>query len=94
MVFECKITNNLTIKKVEMDFSWAFIHSTCLAFNKYNILNYLESCWEFAINNKNFSAATTVLHICSAHIMHRISYNLEKKFKIDKGSLCMYLAIW
>ena len=27
---------------------------------------------------------TTVLHICSAHIMHRISYNLEKKFEIDR----------
>ena len=27
---------------------------------------------------------TTVLHLCSAHIMHRISYNLGRKFKIEK----------
>ena len=76
--------NSLTIKKVEIDFSWALIPSTCLAFNKHNILNYLDYCWECIAKNKNLFATTTVLHICSAQIMHRISYNLEKKFKIDK----------
>ena len=35
-----KLFNNtdLKVKKVEIDFSWALIHSTCLAFNKFTIL--------------------------------------------------------
>ena len=48
-----------------------------------SILNYLQYCWEFIANNEN-SRAITVLHLCSAHIMHRISYNFNKKFKLEK----------
>ena len=86
MVFECKLftTMELKIKKVEIDFSWAMIHSTCLAFNKFSIFNYLQYCWEFIANNENIGVIT-VLHLCSAHIMHRISYNLNKKFKLEKA---------
>ena len=76
--------NELKINKVEIDFSWACIHSTCLAFNKFTILSYLQNCREFIYDNGKIDVSTTVLHLCSAHIMHRISYNLEKKFKIDK----------
>ena len=75
---------DLKVKKVEIDFSWALIHSTCLAFNKFTILSYLQNCWEYIHNNKNLIESTTVLHLCSAHIMHRISYNLGKKFLIEK----------
>ena len=28
-------------------------------------------------------SVTTVLHLCSAHVMHKISYNIDKKFKVD-----------
>ena len=77
-------TMELKIKKVEIDFSWAVMHSTCLAFNKFSILNYLQYCWEFIANNE-ILGAITVLHLCSAHIMHRISYNLNKKFKLEKA---------
>ena len=53
------------------------MHSTCLVFNKISILNYLQYSWEFIANNENLGAIT-VLHLCSAHIMHRISYNLKR----------------
>ena len=74
----------LKIKKVEIDFSWAMMHSKCLAFNKFSILNYLQYCWEFIANNKNLGVIT-VLHHFSAHIMHRISHNFNKKFKLEKA---------
>ena len=77
------INRDLQINKVEMDYSWAMIHSTCSAFNKFTILNYLQNCWRFVNNGEDLNV-TTVLHLCSAHVMHRISYNLDKKFKIDK----------
>ena len=35
------------MKKVEIGFSWAMIHSACFAFNKFYIINYLKYCWEF-----------------------------------------------
>ena len=60
------------------------MHSTCIAFNKFSILNYLQYCWEFIAKNENLDAIT-VLHLCSAHIMHSISYNLNKKFKLEKA---------
>ena len=60
------------------------MHSTCLAFNKFNVLIYLQYCWEFIACNENLRVPT-VLHLCTAHIMHRNSYNLNKKFNLEKS---------
>ena len=46
------INRDIKIDKIEMDYSWAMIHSTCLAFNKFTVFNYLESCWEIMTNNR------------------------------------------
>ena len=74
----------VVISRVEMDYSWAMIHSTCIAFNKMNILGYLESCWRIVNMKVRVLGSLTVVHLCSAHIMHRLSHNLMKKFRIDK----------
>ena len=68
-----------------MDHSWAIMHNTCLAFNRPSISLYLTQCWEI-VNNKTTikSDIPTVLHLCSVHLMHRISYRLEKINKLDK----------
>ncbi|KAI6655862.1 hypothetical protein LOD99_1596 [Oopsacas minuta] len=74
------------ITRVEIDYSWALIHSTCIAFNKISILGYLESCWR-NVNSDERSVDVdvfTVIHLCSAHVMHKLSQNLSKTFKIDK----------
>ena len=46
-----KLFNNtdLKVKEVVIDFSWALIHITCLAFNKFTILSYLQNCWNPSI---------------------------------------------
>ena len=36
----------LNITQVEMDYSWAMMHSSCIAFNKINITSYLDKCWK------------------------------------------------
>ena len=86
-VLTCKaiLHKGLKIDQIEMDYSWAIMHSTCLAFNKLSIAIYLCKCWEI-VNDKTSTKLTipTVLHHCSAHIMHQISYKLDKKNKIDK----------
>ena len=61
------------------------IHSACITFNKSNILGYLESCWKVVSTNVKVMNSLTVIHLCSAHIMHRLSHNLDKKFKIQKS---------
>ncbi|KAI6648569.1 hypothetical protein LOD99_8049 [Oopsacas minuta] len=74
------------ITRVEIDYSWALIHSTCIAFNKINILGYLESYWR-NVNSDERSVDVdvfTVIHLCSAYVMHKLSQNLSKTFKIDK----------
>ena len=55
------------------------IHSACISFNKINIISYLDNCWELINNVKPEFSFSTVLHLCSAHIMYRISYNIDKR---------------
>ena len=52
-VLTCKavLHKDLKIGHIEMDHSWAIMHSTCLAFNRLSISLYLTQCWEI-VNNK------------------------------------------
>ena len=47
------INNDLKINKFEIDFVWAFINRTCLAFNKFSISSYLQICWELYMIMEN-----------------------------------------
>ena len=80
--------------RIEIDYSWAMIHSTCIAINKSNILGYLESCWKVVSTNVKVMNSLTVINLCSAHIMHRLSHNLDKKFKIQKSLKHLILHVF
>ncbi|KAI6651821.1 hypothetical protein LOD99_4700 [Oopsacas minuta] len=86
-VLTCKavLHKDLKIEHIEMDHSWAIMHSTCLAFNRLSMSLYLAQCWEI-VNNKTTTKSDipTVLHLCSAHILHRISCRLDRINKLDK----------
>ena len=86
MVFNSKIVlhKELFINRVEIDYSWALIHSTCIVFNKMNILGYLESSWKIVNTDGGSLGTLSVIHLCSAHIMHRMSHNLTKHIKLIK----------
>ena len=89
---KCILTSKLilhrdvNIDQVEMDYSWQLMHGTCLAFNKQSTSIYLSKCWEI-VNCKTNAKLNlpTVLHLSSAQIMHSISCNLNKNYKIAKG---------
>ena len=68
------------------------MNSTSLAFDKLSIALYLCKCREI-VNDKTSTKLTIpiVLHLCSAHIKHQISYKLDKKYKIDKKVKCLVL---
>jgi hypothetical protein len=55
---------------VEVDFSWALIHSILLAFNNTDIVKYLQVCWQMRSTCHEFE--DTVIHLCAAHFIHMI----------------------
>ena len=70
---------------IEIDFSWAMLHGVCRSFNQVNLEEYLTSCWELnATNNFPMIRSRTVIHLCSAHIIRRFSYQLDHGMKPPK----------
>ena len=74
----------LNIWQIEIDFSWALIHSVCNAFLKSDLDTYLDKCWNAVKHpEERVIDLKVILHLCSVHLIHGISFNLNKKFKID-----------
>ena len=74
------------IKHIEIDQSWALLHSTCQAFNKTSLLGYLENSWKI-LNSKDEFSITTTIHFCSAHVIHRFRVNLKEISMPSKSTL-------
>ncbi|KAK6165103.1 hypothetical protein SNE40_023662 [Patella caerulea] len=62
--------------RIEIDFSWPFIHS---AWNNETLEDYLCKAYNCIINEEIWDSKTKI-HICSAHILHKLSSNV--------GNLC------
>lgn len=80
-----KLTSH-KIHQIETDYSWALIQGVLLAFNKQGVLSYLDTVYNVikqGYTTKQLKA-TTVLHLCSAHILKAISVSFTNKVK-DKG---------
>ena len=81
-----KVTNKLIMPNlIEVDYSWAMLHSVCYSFFKETLENYLNTCWQYI---QTLSSSThspkTIIHICKAHVMNRFSYKLGHNFQLDK----------
>ena len=74
------LINETTFTHVEVDFSWPRLHSVFDCFNAQTLDMYFNACWERlypdAISTYRIK---TVLHICSAHIIHRFNYKIDRK---------------
>ncbi|KAI6648693.1 hypothetical protein LOD99_7919 [Oopsacas minuta] len=84
---------NINIGQVEIDFSWALIHSVCNAFLKCDIDTYLDKCWNRVDTNSANQELELklILHLCSAHIMHGIGFHINRKFKLKKEVRKLFL---
>ena len=83
----------INIGQVEIDFSWALIHSVCNVFLKCDIDIYLDLCWN---KLKYHSTAEdpdikTIIHLCSAHLLHEIGFYINKKYKLKKDMKKLFL---
>jgi len=76
----------IKISQVETDYSWALMQGVLLAFNKQDILGYLEMLCKAIQGSftKKELRAITVLHLCSAHILKAVSVSFSRKTS-DKG---------
>ena len=70
-VLTCKVVlhKDMRIDQIEMDYSWAIMHSTCLAFNKLSIALYLTKCWEIINNKTSIKSTITTVYISVRHIL-------------------------
>ncbi|XP_052216774.1 uncharacterized protein LOC127834780 isoform X2 [Dreissena polymorpha] len=73
-------------KIVEVDFSWALIHSVCQTFNRFSTNIYMEKVWEGS------HTPMCTVHICSAHLLHAAKTFVKTKPKYLKPLLMGSLA--
>ena len=68
------------IQKIEVDFSWAFLHAAVEAFNKTDLKTYLQMSFEVATKAKKMSAFSffTVKNLCSSHIIKAVCNIISK----------------
>ena len=75
-----QLNKQTTVSHWEVDFSWPMLHSVCRSFNIQTFDMYLKDCWEKISQDEiGIHPINTEIHICSAHIMHRFSYKIERK---------------
>lgn len=82
LLFKAAIGPRYKPIRVEVDFSWAIIHSTLMAFNNMNIHDYLVECHEICMEKKE--CHFTVLHVCCVHILRAVRVTAKEKVK-DAG---------
>ena len=81
----CKVIGkDLQPDKIEIDFSWAMIHASMLSFNKTEVLSYLQESWKVTTGER--FKFKTIIHLCSAHIMHMIMRKVNSSFKNKQTS--------
>ena len=74
----------INIGQIELDYSWALIHSVCNVFLKCDIDSYLDICWnKLKINSTDKSREFKgIIHLCSTHLLHGIGFYINKKYKL------------
>ena len=62
---------------VEIDQSWAILHSVLRGFVNMDLPSYLERCWRLVEGTgKEADASGTVIHFCTSHVMNTIRRKL------------------
>ena len=81
------VGSDLKIGQIEIDYSWALIHSVCNSFLKCDLETYLKKCWtKIEIDHEGeFIDCNIILHLCSAHLLNGIGYHINQKFKLNKN---------
>ena len=66
-------------KAIVIDWSCQSIHGISFQWNNMKINQYFDVTYDFLVNNKK-PYMITILLTCVAHVMHRISKNIYKRF--------------
>lgn len=64
---------------IEIDLSWAILHSVLKGFLGMDILPYLQRCWRLVLNTGEAAdTAGTVIHFCTSHLMNTVRRKLSR----------------
>lgn len=64
--------------KVETDFSFAMMQSVSRAFNRSDLINYINEMYDVLTGTKEFSERSTVHHICNSHVTKFVHKKIDK----------------
>ena len=79
-LIEQTTNKSLKLDKIEVDFSWAFLHAAIETFNKVDTKTYIQRSFNILNKTKKISSFShfTPIHLCSSHVIKAISTNLSK----------------
>ena len=80
-------------RKVETDWSWALIQSCLNVFNRMTVKTYLKTA--MVVHQRAYPRVQelTVVHLCTAHIMHNLSSNIRSSTKGNKKARKMMMSM-
>ncbi|MEL6804171.1 MAG: hypothetical protein AAFO91_10355, partial [Bacteroidota bacterium] len=70
-------STSLRLRRVEVDFSYALLHSISQATNKMGFIPYLERCYSLLVNELPTPKTMTIIHVCSAHAMKAVTNSIS-----------------
>ena len=79
-LIEQTTNKSLKLNKIEVDFTWAFLHLAIEIFNKIDTKTYIKRSFNIlnkTRKNSSFSHFTPI-HLCSSRVIKAISTNLSK----------------
>ena len=77
-------------KAIVIDWSWPSIHGIAFEWNNMKVNQYLDITYDYLVNNKKPSNITILL-TCVAHVIHKISKNIDKHFPDYIGIIAFLL---
>ena len=72
------LSSNVKPKLIMTDFSLAIISGVIKEYNRQNLKEYLEKCFQIITDNEEMPSNITVVSVCSAHLLRGIKYFTEK----------------
>ncbi|CAH2003098.1 unnamed protein product [Acanthoscelides obtectus] len=84
LIYFCEEQNAWpALSGVVTDFSFANVHAVCKAFNRRTISEYIQLCYDKAIEGKSTDNSVIKIYLCCAHFIKMICHDIDRIAKYD-----------